>query len=155
MHNQKNNGREATIKSEHELYANNGFLMKISFEREFKDDLICTSIPSRSASHWSSQTNGCEERGHLWSENSCFSASLILKGESGQKKRAIQSSGGDYHSLSVFTCSCTVVNGFFNPTWKHQQGTHFSSLPLLKIRRRSCIQKMGEYTREEPEAKVS
>lgn len=33
---------------------------------------ICTLIPSRSASRWSSQSNDCEETGHLRSENSYF-----------------------------------------------------------------------------------
>lgn len=50
---------------------------------------FCTQIPSRCASHGSSQKNDCEERGHLRSENSYFSASLILKGENGQKERSV------------------------------------------------------------------
>lgn len=45
-----------------------------------------TLIPSCSASHCSSPNTDCEERGHLQSENSYYSASLILKGESGHER---------------------------------------------------------------------
>lgn len=75
--------------------------------------VTCTLIPSCSASHWSSPNTDCEERGHLRSENSYFSANLILKGESGHNENicisVIQKSGGlrdhdsYYHSLNMFT----------------------------------------------------